>query len=194
MLILAGTCCGEPAARARPARRRPGMHRPARGGGRGCEGCGRGRGLIDASSVAVARDGKSAYVAGSGSSAVAAFARDQATTAHAAELRLRERDQRGRRNQGDCADGNALSGATAVEISPDGRFVYAAAYDAGGIAIFERNQATGALRQVGCVRPVRTCTSARAMSGASAIALSPDGKTPTWPPTSQTPSSCSRAT
>ena len=157
-------------------------------GGQGCiaqpdedaeavSGCGRGRGLIDPSAVALSRDGKSAYVAGSGSSAVAAFARDQATG------RLTQRNCVSANatsgvdgTKGACADGNALSGATDVEVSPDGKFVYAASYDAGGVAIFERNEATGALRQVGCVRPVRTCTSARALSGASAVALSPDGE------------------
>ena len=157
-------------------------------GGQGCiaqpddeaeavSGCGRGRGLIDPSSVALSRDGKSAYVAGSGSSAVAAFARDQATG------RLTQRNCVSANatsgvdgTKGACADGNALSGAADVEISPDGRFVYAASFDAGGIAIFERNETTGALRQVGCVRPVRTCTSARALSGASAVAVSPDGE------------------
>jgi len=157
-------------------------------GGQGCiaqpeeeaeavKGCGRGRGLIDPSSVALSRDGKSVYVAGSGSSAVAAFVRDQATG------RITQRNCVSANatsgvdgTKGDCADGNALSGATAVEVSPDGRFVYAASFEAGGVAIFERNQTTGALRQVGCVRPVRTCTSARALSGASAIAVSPDGE------------------
>ena len=157
-------------------------------GGQGCiaqpdedaeavSGCGRGRGLIDPSAVALSRDGESAYVAGSGSSAVAAFARDQATG------RLTQRNCVSANatsgvdgTKGACADGNALSGATDVEVSPDGKFVYAASYDAGGVAIFERNEATGALRQVGCVRPVRTCTSARALSGASAVALSPDGE------------------
>ena len=157
-------------------------------GGQGCiaqpeeeaeavRGCGRGRGLIDPSSIALSRDGKSAYVAGSGSSAVAAFARDPVTG------RLTQRNCVSANatsgvdgTKGACADGNALSGATDVEVSPDGRFVYAASFDAGGIAIFERNATTGALRQVGCVRPVRTCTSARALSGASAIAVSPDGE------------------
>ncbi len=157
-------------------------------GGQGCiaqpdedaeavSGCGRGRGLIDPSSVALSPDGKSAYVTGSGSSAVAAFARDQATG------RLTQRNCVSANatsgvdgTKGACADGNALSGATDVEISPDGKFVYAASYDAGGVAILERNETTGALRQVGCVRPVRTCTSARALSGASAVAISPDGQ------------------
>lgn len=157
-------------------------------GGQGCiaqpdedaeavRGCGRGRGLIDPSSVALSRDGESVYVAGSGSSAVAAFARDRATG------RLTQRNCVSANatsgvdgTKGACADGNALSGATHVEVSPDGRFAYAASFDAGGIAIFERSETTGALRQVGCVRPVRTCTSARALSGASAIALSLDGE------------------
>ena len=76
-------------------------------GGQGCiaqpeeeaeavRGCGRGRGLIDPSSVALSRDGKSAYVAGSGSGV---RARPGDRKAHAAELRLRERDERRRRNK-----------------------------------------------------------------------------------------------
>ena len=106
-------------------------------GGQGCiaqpddeaeavSGCGRGRGLIDPSSVALSRDGKSAYVAGSGSSAVAAFARDQATG------RLTQRNCVSANatsgvdgTKGACADGNALSGAADVEISPDERSVAA---------------------------------------------------------------------
>ena len=130
-------------------------------GGQGCiaqpdedaeavRGCGRGRGLIDPSSVALSPDGESVYVAGSGSSAVAAFARDRATG------RLTQRNCVSANatsgvdgTKGACADGNALSGATDVEVSPDGRFVYAASFDAGGIAIFERSETTGALRQVG---------------------------------------------
>ena len=175
-------------------------------GGQGCiaqpeeeaeavQGCGRGRGLIDPSAVALSRDGKSVYVAGSGSSAVAAFARDPATGRLAQQNCVSANATSGvDGTKGACADGNALSGATDVEVSPDGRYVYAASFEAGGIAIFERNGTTGALRQVGCVRPVRTCTSARALSGASAIAVSPDGKNAYAPLTSRTQSSCSRAT
>ena len=140
-------------------------------------GCGRGRGLIDAAAVVVSPDGESAYVAGYGSSAVASFARDASTG------RLEQRNCVSANGtsgvdgtKGACADGNALSGAIAVAVSGDGKFVYAASWDSGGIAIFARNETTSALRQVGCGRPVRTCVAARAMSGAAAIALSPDGE------------------
>jgi DNA-binding beta-propeller fold protein YncE len=140
------------------------------------KGCGRGKGLIDATFVTISPDGASAYVAASGSSAVAAFARDGSTGRLAQRNCVSANGTSGiDGTKGACADGDALTGATAVAVSPDGKFVYAASYDSGGIAVFARNATTGALRQVGCVRAVRTCVSARALSGAAAIALSPDG-------------------
>ena len=158
------------------------------GGGQGCiaqpeedaeaiRGCGRGRGLIDATAVAISPDGGSAYVAASGSSAVSSFARDRTTG------RLEQRNCISANGtsgvdgtKGACADGNALAGAAAVTVSGDGKYVYAASWDSGGVAVFARNETTGALRQIGCVRPVRTCVGARALTGAASIALTPDGK------------------
>jgi 6-phosphogluconolactonase (cycloisomerase 2 family) len=140
-------------------------------------GCGRGKGLIDANDAAVAADGAGVYVAAAGSNAVASFARESATG------RLRQVNCVSANattgvdgTKGACADGNALAGAAAVAVSPDGRNVYAASYASGGIAIFVRNAETAGLRQIGCVRAVRTCTSARALAGAASVAVSPDGR------------------
>jgi DNA-binding beta-propeller fold protein YncE len=74
-----------------------------------------------------------------------------------------------------CADGDALKGAQDVALSPDGKNVYVASYESGGIAIFARDPATGKITQTGCVRGVSTCVGARGLGGASAVVVSPDG-------------------
>jgi DNA-binding beta-propeller fold protein YncE len=136
-----------------------------------------GRGLLDANEVSVSPDGRSVYVAGPGSDAVAAFGRDVESG------RITERNcvsANGTNGydgtSGQCADGDALTGASSTTVSPDGKFVYVTSSESDGIAIFTRNQTTGSLKQSGCVRAVRTCTPARALGGASSIAITPDGK------------------
>jgi 3-carboxymuconate cyclase len=75
-----------------------------------------------------------------------------------------------------CADGDALKGAYDIALSPDGKNVYVAASDSGGIAVFTRDPATGKIVQTGCVRGVSTCVGARALAGAAAVVVSPDGR------------------
>ena len=116
-------------------------------GGQGCiaqpeeeaeaiRGCGRGRGLIDAAAVVVSPDGENAYVAASGSSAVSSFARDRATGRLAQRNCVSANGTSGvDGTKGACADGSALSGATAVAVSGDGKYVYAASWDSGGVAV-----------------------------------------------------------
>ena len=137
-----------------------------------------GRGLLDANEVSVSPDGRNVYVAAVGSSAVATFARE------AGSGRIVERNcvsANGTNGfdgtDGQCTDGDALAGASSTAVSPDGKFVYVTSYDSSGIAIFARSQTTGSLKQVGCVRAVRTCASARgfALGGAAALAITPDG-------------------
>jgi len=156
-------------------------------GGQGCiaqpedestalKGCGRGRGLVDANDVALSADGKNVYVAASGASALSSFGRDGATGRLAEVNCVTANGTAGvDGTEHDCADGDALGGTAAVALSPDGRFVYAASYASGGVAIFSRNADTGAVRQIGCVRPVKTCVSARGLSGAAALTVTPDG-------------------
>src|SRR5437764_531087 len=67
-----------------------------------------------------------------------------------------------------------LRGASSAALSPDGKFLYVASYAASGLAIFSRDDA-GRLTQVGCVRSVSTCTPGPSLSGAIALAISPDG-------------------
>jgi DNA-binding beta-propeller fold protein YncE len=136
-----------------------------------------GRGLIDANDVAVAPDGKNVYVAASSSSAVASFARDPAS-GRISEINCVSANGTSGLDgtKGACADGDALGGASSVTVSPDGKFAYSTSYASSGVGIFARNPTTGALKQVGCVRSVRTCTAARALGGAAALTITPDGK------------------
>jgi sugar lactone lactonase YvrE len=139
-------------------------------------GCGRGRGLIDPNDVSVAGDGRNLYVAASGAGAVASFERESGSGRIAEVNCVSANGTSGvDGTEHACADGDALAQAAAVTVSHDGMFVYASSYASSGIAIFARSEATGALKQVGCVRAVRTCVSARALGGASAVAISPDG-------------------
>jgi DNA-binding beta-propeller fold protein YncE len=139
------------------------------------KGCSRGIGLLGASGVAVSPDGLGTYVSAGSSNAVAAFRRDPTTGAIAEQNCVSGNGTSGiDGTKGACADGDALAGASSVAGSPDGQFVYATSYDAGGVAIFSKS-AGGALKQVGCVRAVRTCVNAFPLAGAYAIALTPDG-------------------
>lgn len=137
--------------------------------------CRVGKGLIDAAAAVVSPDGKSVYTAAWGSDAVGVFTR--AATGRVVEIACVSNNGTtgvdGTERQ--CADGDAMLGATALAVSPDGKNVYVASYASGGIAEFSRDPASGRLQQVGCVRPLPTCTGALGMGGASSIAVSPDG-------------------
>jgi DNA-binding beta-propeller fold protein YncE len=139
------------------------------------KGCSRGIGLLGASAVALSPDGRGVYVSAGSSNAVAAFTRSPATGTIAEQNCTSGNGTSGvDGTKGACADGDALAGASGIAASPDGQFVYATSYDAGGVAIFSKG-AGGSLKQVGCVRAVRTCVNAFPLAGAYAIALSPDG-------------------
>ena len=83
---------------------------------------------------------------------------------------------------GSCADGHGLSGPFGVAVSPDGKNVYAASYRSGAVALLNRDTTTGAITQPagtsGCVSETGSgrCFNGHALSGASSVAVSPDGK------------------
>ena len=81
---------------------------------------------------------------------------------------------------GPCADGTALDAAFSVAVSRDGQHVYVASLF-GGVAVFARDKATGALTQLagtaGCVSADGTgglCAAGRALDGAQFVAVSHD--------------------
>src|SRR5262249_13687155 len=80
---------------------------------------------------------------------------------------------------GACADGFGLTGARGVAVSPDGKNVYVAADTTGSLAIFSRDQATGAVTEQACLNGDASdgCTLATAIRGARDVEVSPDGTT-----------------
>lgn len=65
---------------------------------------------------------------------------------------------------------DALSKVTSVEISKDGKFLYASAWDAATITVFRRDADSGALTEV------QKVVDAENLSGSTALRLSEDGK------------------
>ena len=105
------------------------------------QGCGLGRAFVDPEGVAVSPDGASTYVGAFASSAVDTFARDATSGALTQDTRP----------PGcivavptpTCRTGRALGAANAVEVSPDGRNVYAGAFAANAVAVFARTRRSG---------------------------------------------------
>ena len=81
-----------------------------------------------------------------------------------------------------CAPGRALKSPEDVAVSPDDRHVYVASYGSDAVALFARDTRTGSLEQLngrrGCIghRGVGPCSTGRALGGAAAVAVSPDGR------------------
>jgi Lactonase, 7-bladed beta-propeller len=109
--------------------------------------CARGRAVASPGDVTLSPDGRHAYVAAFDSQSVAVFARDRRSGA------LRQlpgkRGCLGHRGAGPCAFGRALGSPIALEVSPDGRNLYVAATGSDALAVFRRNQRSGALRHYG---------------------------------------------
>src|SRR5215813_5056146 len=104
--------------------------------------CADGKGLGEIVYVTVSPDGNNVYAAAEVSHAVTIFSRDAITGALTQLSGLAgciSEDG----TSGTCTDGVALTGAIAVSVSPDGAFVYAAAYISDAITSFSRS--TGAV-------------------------------------------------
>ncbi len=80
-----------------------------------------------------------------------------------------------------CARGVGLRGATGVTVSPDGRNVYVTSSRSSSVAVFDRDAATGALRQkrgrAGCISDAERSPCARgvALGRPTGVTVSPDG-------------------
>ena len=81
-----------------------------------------------------------------------------------------------------CLPARGLRSPEGIAFSPDGLNAYVSAYGTGGLAILNRNPSTGGLVQKqapwGCVSSSSTegCASGRALTGAGAVAVSPNGR------------------
>jgi len=81
-----------------------------------------------------------------------------------------------------CTRGRVLGNPAGVAVSPDGQFVYVAAFAGDGLAIFRRSGDTGGLSQpngtAGCVKQSGGlgCQAGRVLDGVHDAVVSPDGR------------------
>jgi len=147
-------------------------------------------GLAGAQAVAVSPDSANVYVAGEDT--VVALARDRSNGALHPASSSSERACVTSDGSSPCAVKDAaLSGADALAISPDGRFVYVGASNSGSVSAFVRGRGgtlaplparTG--RYAGCVAGVALAYAPQpgceahtfALSAVAALAISPDGR------------------
>jgi DNA-binding beta-propeller fold protein YncE len=130
--------------------------------------------------LAISPDGKSVYLAGIGGY-LGVFDRDPVsgvlTQKPGSAGCFAEGSPRGV-----CPMARPLREALGVVVSPDGRSVYVTAYIGSGIAIFDRDPATGTLTQkagkAGCVAEEGRggCQAGRAFGGVLEVTVSADGK------------------
>jgi DNA-binding beta-propeller fold protein YncE len=142
--------------------------------------CGHALGLSGVAQIGLSPDGRHLYAVSSVAGSVTAFARDTKTGA-LTQLRGAAGCVRPG-GDGGCASGVGLAGATAMAIAPDGRSLYVAGQEADAVASFSIDPVGGALLQLGgkgaCVRggdDAGACLDGRALLGADALAISPDG-------------------
>jgi sugar lactone lactonase YvrE len=137
-------------------------------------------GLDGAQSVAVSPDGKSVYVASNAADAIVRFDRDPATGDLTPAGCVEDNDT----GSGVCRKStDGLDRAASVAVSPAGTSVYAASTQDDAIVRFKRDTTTGALSPKDCVDddqvgqgPDNCAASAAGLNGATAVTVSPDGK------------------
>jgi DNA-binding beta-propeller fold protein YncE len=156
---------------------------------KGTEGCGVGKGLVGANSVAVSPDGANVYVASGTAGAtlaesfgsVAILKRNPATGGISETACLSSDGTDGRDGaSGACTAMPSLLGAHGIAITPDGLTVFVSSNISGSVVAFSRDPATGLLTRIGCLQakpPLASgCTPANVFLGSSALATSADGR------------------
>ncbi len=136
-------------------------------------------GLDGVDSVAVSPDGTSVYAASLDDDAIVRFDRDITTGELVPEGCVSDHDT------GDPGCGQSAAGLdepVSVTVSPDGESVYAASFTDDAVVRFDRDPGGGALTPEGCIDddppegPDGCATSADGLGGASAVTVSPDGR------------------
>jgi len=140
--------------------------------------CASGLALLAPDVVVVSPDGNNVYVGSFFGNSVAAFARNPAT---GALTQLSGTAACIAEATTGCTTGIALNSVEGLAISPSGANVYAATALSNAVVTLSRDPATGALAQAsdgsGCIvqSALAGCTVGRQLSGANAVAASPDG-------------------
>jgi DNA-binding beta-propeller fold protein YncE len=146
----------------------------------GVSGCAAAVGLDGPNSVAVSPDGRNVYATSLVSEAVTVFHRNRSTGA------LSQSPDGSDCIAGipvpGCASGRALIGPDVIVTSPDGKNVYVGSFFGNAVAVFNRDQATGALTQPpgkgGCLAETSSgaCATGLALDAIEGMAISGDGK------------------
>ncbi len=110
----------------------------------------------------ISEDGNNLYVAGFASASLAVFDINESTGALSF--------QNAETGNGQGVSG--LDGSTAVTVSPDGNFVYAAGNNDDAIVVFQRDENSGMLTYV---QKIEDSASSDGLNGINCIAISPDG-------------------
>jgi 6-phosphogluconolactonase (cycloisomerase 2 family) len=141
-----------------------------------------GRGLASPRSLVIDDGGRHVYVGAAGSGAIAVLDR-------AASGRLTQAQNASgcvSATEAGCAEAVAVDGTTDFAISPDGRFLHAAAFTDAALSTFAIERASGHLDQLpaprGCVRdvdatPLAGCVNKLRQAGTiAAVEVDPDGR------------------
>jgi len=127
-------------------------------------------GLDGPRDIEISRTGRQLYVASQGSHTIAIFARDAATgvlTQLAAPAGCIAANGDGIT----CTDGTSMNGPTSIVVSNNGRHVYVTAVNSDAVAVFARDNKTGALTQLPAPHG---CVSATGSGGACTVGVALD--------------------
>jgi DNA-binding beta-propeller fold protein YncE len=134
-------------------------------------------GLDGAEGIVVSPDGAFVYVASRFDNAVVGFNRVSAG-AGLGKLGVAANCLTAGSTTNACAHAPGLTGAAGLAISPDGRDLYVASFNA-GVVVLRRNAVSGVLVFTGCITPVEGngCSGDAALiAGPRNVAVSPDGR------------------
>jgi DNA-binding beta-propeller fold protein YncE len=144
--------------------------------------CVDGKGMTDPHAVIVSPDGKNAYSASLSDGSIGIFDRNPVTGALTQKAGTAGCISEGG-SGGLCADGKGLDGAISIDISADGKNLYAVSFFGDAITIFDRNPTTGELVQKsgtdGCISDTGSsgeCVDGHTLETAQGVTVSPDGK------------------